>query len=282
MDRAVSGNRFCHNLLIVIADDPLEGIRSSAAFDLHDKVRCFHRTPHKVIRRMENDGQGVCRTHIAVQEGHDLAAGAGSVGAEDRFSGARGDSFFNSPQDCVIVVFALGNILEGVCGGCRRRTAAGTVQEGHNLRTGAACVGAEGGAAGAGGHALFHCPKNCLIIIFAFLHVLEGIYAAARLGTSGSTVQEGYNLRTGTACVGAEGGAAGAGGHALFHCPKNSVIEIVTLLHVLEGIGNGIRKSRHRYQTQHHYHAQYNTQYSFHFCFLLSKNFRLLISPSCP
>ena len=128
-------------------------------------------------------GHARCRRLLgAPQEGDDLRAGAGGVGAEHGVAGALGDAVLHSPQNRRLVVAASLHIGKGHGAGLGGGAAGSTPQEGDGLRTGADAIGVEGGGAGAGGDALVHGPDHGVLIVGACGHVGEGILAGRLLG----------------------------------------------------------------------------------------------------
>ena len=90
------------------------------------------------------------RTGCAIEEGHRLCAGAGSIGAELAVASAAGDAVFDSPCDCLGIIAIRKNIGE-TAHGLGSRAARRAPQEGDDLGTGAGVGGAELAAAGACG-----------------------------------------------------------------------------------------------------------------------------------
>lgn len=80
---------------------------------------------------------------LAVEEGHDLASGAVTRGAEGRVRGAAGDPLLLGPLDGGGVVVAAVHVREAAAAADRRLTGE-AVQEGHGLAAGHGGVGAEG------------------------------------------------------------------------------------------------------------------------------------------
>ena len=111
------------------------------------------------------------------QEGDDLRAGAGGVGAEHGVAGALGDALLHGPQHRVIVVAASLHVGKGHGAGLGSGAAGSAPQEGDGLRAGAGGVGAEHGVAGALGDALLHGPDHGVLIVVASGNVDEGILA---------------------------------------------------------------------------------------------------------
>ena len=111
-----------------------------------------------------------------VQEGDDLSAGAGSVGAELTAARAAGDAVLNGPGHRFGIVGIRGDIGKAVhaLGGGRSGS---PPQEGDRLGAGTDAVGGEGGGAGAAGDALVHGPDHGVLIVGACGHVDEGILA---------------------------------------------------------------------------------------------------------
>ena len=112
----------------------------------------------------------------AIQERHDLGAGAVVVGTEGGGGGTGGNTVLSSPQNCVGVVSVSRHVGEGIhaVGGGRLLTAP---QEGDDLRTGAGGIGAEGGGSCAGGDALAHGPDHGVGVVSIVSHIRERIFA---------------------------------------------------------------------------------------------------------
>ena len=123
-------------------------------------------------------GHARCRRLLrAPQEGDDLRAGAGGVGAEHGVAGALGDAVLHSPQDSIMVVAASRNVGKGHNLGLGGRRTGSAPQEGDSLRAGAVAARVEGRGARAAGNALAHSPDNSILIVGACGHVDEGILA---------------------------------------------------------------------------------------------------------
>lgn len=99
------------------------------------------------------------------EEGHDLRACDGRVGAEGLGARAVGDAVLDGPQDCVIVVIARVNVRERILVQHRCRASSRSPQERHNLRTGAGYIRAEGITAGAAGDTLVDSPLHSIVVM---------------------------------------------------------------------------------------------------------------------
>lgn len=117
---------------------------------------------------------GLLFAHVTIQEGHNLGAGAVSVGAELVVASAAGHAVLNGPGHCVGVIGVGSHIGEGA-GRFSGGSILGTMQEGDGLRTGAGGVGREGSGGGAAGDLRLRRPQDCVIEVVAFLHIGEGI-----------------------------------------------------------------------------------------------------------
>ena len=120
----------------------------------------------------------------------------------------------------------------------RRSLYSKAIQEGHDLRSGAICVGAECGVGGPLGDVLLGRPQNRISIVGGGLHIGKGIGRTRCRGLLG-TPQERDDLGAGAGHVGAERGVAGALGDAILHRPQHSVVIIAAHRDVGEGHGVG-------------------------------------------
>lgn len=102
------------------------------------------------------------------EEGHDLRACDGRVGAEGLGARAVGDAVLDGPQDCVIVVIARVNVRERILVQHRCRASSRSPQERHNLRTGAGYIRAEGITAGAAGDTLVDSPLHSIVVMLMY------------------------------------------------------------------------------------------------------------------
>ena len=153
--------------------------------------------------------------HIPIEEGDDLPAGAGRIGAEGGGAGPTCDALPDRPLDGVGIVGVCGHIGEGATSADRRGLLI-AVEEGHGLPTGAGRIRAEGGDRGAGGDPVGYRPKHRVIVITAGLDIREGDAAAHFEGTGGPP-QEGHDLPAGAGGLRGEGGGAGARCDAVLH-----------------------------------------------------------------
>ena len=138
----------------------------------------------------------------AVQEGHDLAARAGLVGAEQSAADTAGDAVLLRPRDSRGVVSVSRHIGEGSVA-AHGRAAGGAIQEGDSLSARAGGIGAELAVAGAAGDAVFNGPGDCLGVVSVSGNIGE-VARALGSGRTGRTPQEGDDLRTGAGLVGSE------------------------------------------------------------------------------
>ena len=110
----------------------------------------------------------------AIQEGHDLGAGAGHVGAERRLRGADGDAVLHSPGHGLSVIGIRRNVAIGAqrlgLGG-----AGGVPQEGDDLPAGAALLGGKAAVADAACDALLGRPLDGVIVIGRGRNVREAL-----------------------------------------------------------------------------------------------------------
>ena len=97
----------------------------------------------------------------AVQEGDDLAAGAGCIGSELAVAGTGRDATAHRPCDGVGVILVCRHVAEArtACSG----RAICAIQERHALAAGAGVVDAEGAVSQTIGDAVFQRPCHCVI-----------------------------------------------------------------------------------------------------------------------
>ena len=100
-----------------------------------------------------------------VQDGHGLCAGAGSVRAEGGCRGPRRDSLLIGPEDSFHIVGSGLQILKRGFGDGRLNASLHTPEEGHNLRSVAGFIRAEGRLGGSGSDAVFVSPKDRFVIV---------------------------------------------------------------------------------------------------------------------
>ena len=173
-----------------------------------------------------------------VEEGHRLSAGDCHIRTEVIAAGADGDTAGYRPDNSVIVVGVLRYIIEAAAGSFR-----GTCRpplEGDRLGTGHGSVRAEGGGAGAVGHAVGCRPEHRVIVPGALVHIRKRI-AAGGLRRTVSAPEEGHHLSPGYRIARAEGGDAGAVGHAVGCRPEHRVAVVVALMDVGERVGHLFR-----------------------------------------
>ena len=144
-----------------------------------------------------------CRGFLRTpQEGDDLGAGAGHIGAERGVAGSLGDAVFYRPQHRVVIIAAHGDIGEGHGAGLRGGASSNTPQEGHGLCAGADAIRGEMGIIGSLGDAVFHCPIHRVLIIaaggnihkHAGLGVAVGLHKADLDGMGSSDILKGVGL----------------------------------------------------------------------------------------
>ena len=170
---------------------------------------------------------------MPVQEGHGLGTGDDLVRAEIVPSGAVGDTVGHGPGHSIGIVGVGSHIVKAGAG--HHRGTGSPPLEGDSLSTGHIHVGAERGGAGAVGHAVGHSPQHRVIVVVAGAHIGKGV-GTGGLGGAMSSPQEGHHLSTGDGHIGAEGGGAGAIGHAVLDRPQHGVIIVVTLIDISEGV----------------------------------------------
>ena len=112
------------------------------------------------------------------QEGNNLGAGAGGVGAEGGVCGALGDALLHGPQHRVVIVSIRLHIGEGVHTALGSRGPGGPPQEGDSLGAGAGVVGSEGGGGGTGGDTLAYGPDHGVGVVGIAGHISERVFIA--------------------------------------------------------------------------------------------------------
>ena len=112
------------------------------------------------------------RTRCAIEEGHSLLTGAGSVRAEPVAARATGDTVFHSPCNRLGIVAVSRNIGKAARALGGGRTCC-TPQEGYNLRAGAGGVGAEVCGVRARGDAFLGRPQNSIMEVVIALDIGE-------------------------------------------------------------------------------------------------------------
>ena len=115
------------------------------------------------------------RTGCAIEEGHRLCAGAGSIGAELAVASAAGDAVFDSPCDCLGIIAIRKNIGE-TAHGLGSRAARRAPQEGDDLRAGAGLIGSEQAVADAARDALFCRPLDRFIEVSVHGNIRENLF----------------------------------------------------------------------------------------------------------
>ena len=114
-------------------------------------------------------------------------------------------------------------------------------EEGHDLRSGAIRVGAEGRVGGSFGDVLLDRPQHRIGVVGRGLHIRERI-AAARCRGFFRAPQERDDLGAGAGVIRAEPGLAGAFGDAVFYRPQHRVVIVVARGNV--GKRHGARSRR--------------------------------------
>ena len=107
-----------------------------------------------------------------------------------------------------------------------------SIEEGHDLGSGAGVVRAELCSGGAFGDFLLHRPEDCFVIIGVGFDVGEGIRSGLGFRLAVGAPLEGDDLASGAAAVRAESGGADAVGDPLFHGPQDSFVVIGVRLDV--------------------------------------------------
>ena len=131
----------------------------------------------------------------AIQEGHDLGAGAGLIRAERRLARPVGDALLHSPGDGGVVIGVRGHVLEAAA---RHGGGSGqTIQEGHRMGAGAGLVGAEGRLARSLGDAVLHRPQDGLGVVGILCHVRKGHLRRLGCRAADRAPQERHDLATG-------------------------------------------------------------------------------------
>ena len=110
-----------------------------------------------------------------VEEGHDLSAGTGIRRGELGLGRAVGDVVFHGPEDGLVEIVALADVLEGILLGFRFGGALCAPEEGHDLAAGAVLRRRELRLGRAGGDPLLHGPENGLEGVARLVHVGEGV-----------------------------------------------------------------------------------------------------------
>ena len=135
-----------------------------------------------------------------VQEGDDLAAGAGVARAEGRGRGAGGDAVFYRPQHCAVEVVGRRDVLELVFH-VGRGLAGSTPEERDRLAAGAGVADAEAGVGRALGDAVFDRPQHSVIVVLTCCDVRKGVVGRDGRGFAAGAPQESDDLLTRTGLV---------------------------------------------------------------------------------
>ena len=117
------------------------------------------------------------------------------------------------------------------------------IQEGHDLRTGAVVVGAEGSGGSTGSNTVLHGPQDRIGVVGVSGHIREGIHGAGNRELLRAP-QEGDDLGAGTGHVRAECGIRGANRDTLLHGPQHGVVVVAASLHIGKGHGAGLGSGR--------------------------------------
>ena len=173
----------------------------------------------------------------AVEEGNDLRTQAVAVRGEGGVARAGGHARVDGPLHGGGVEGARAHIGKGVRA-LSRRCAGRSPLEGDSLCARDGSIRGEGRAARAGGHVVFHRPRNGLFVIRAALHVGEGRGHGLRLGAAVGSPQEGDHLAARAARVRRKGRGGRAGGDVLRNGPDNGV----SIVGVVGDIGKGKRR----------------------------------------
>ena len=150
-----------------------------------------------VVKRLEKAGTNVpdlpkkekseekYRLLGAIQQSHDLGAGAVRLGAELAVSGTAGDAVLICPSDSLGIVGICRHIAETATTHCGRTGSA--IEEGNGLAAGHSPARGEGLRVGSAGDAILNGPQDCAVVIVRAADVLEGIRRGIGRGTTGST-----------------------------------------------------------------------------------------------
>ena len=106
-------------------------------------------------------------------------------------------------------------------------------EEGHDLRSGAICVGAECRVGGSLGDVLLDCPQNCVGIVGIGGNIRERI-ATARHGGLLITPEETHSLRSRTDGIRREHSIARTGRDPVLDCPGNRLRIVGTCRYIRE------------------------------------------------
>ena len=116
------------------------------------------------------------------------------------------------------------------------------VQERHDLRSGAVCIGREGRGGRAVGNVLLDGPQHRVSIVSASGNIRERV-AAARCGGLLSAPQERHNLRSRAVRVRRERRVAGTLGDPVLDCPQDGAVIIAACGFLAAG---SLRRARGR------------------------------------
>ena len=94
-----------------------------------------------------------------------------------------------------------------------------TVQEGHDLASGACGVGAKLVGTCAFGDIIIQRPADSFVIVGVGFHISEGVACTCRLRLAVVAPEKCYDLTASAAGVRTEGGFAGSGGDSILDCP---------------------------------------------------------------
>ena len=176
-------------------------------------------------------------TRCAIEERDDLGARAVGVRGERGVARAGGHARVDGPLHGGGVEGARAHIGKGVRA-LSLRCAGRSPLEGDGLCARDGGIRGEGRAARAGGHVVFHRPRNSLFIVRAALHVGEGRGRGLRLGAAVGSPQEGDHLAARAARIRRKGRGGRAGGDVLCDGPDNGVGIVGVVRNVGEGQGS--------------------------------------------
>ena len=160
-----------------------------------------------------------------------MCAGTAIVRPEQAIADAVGDAIFHGPCHSVCIV-AIGKNIAELCLAIDQLTN-GTEQESHALGTGAGGVRTEFAIARSCGDTVFYRPCNRLCIIGIHGHIGEAAHGLG-FGGTGSTPQEGDDLRAGARLVRPKEAVADTAGDALFLRPLHGLVVIGVGGHITE------------------------------------------------
>ncbi len=133
----------------------------------------------------------------AVQEGDNLAAGAGIGGHKGSIGHAVGDAVFYRPEHCLVVEGSFRHVCEFVFGGLGLLCAGSTPQEGDNLAAGTGGFRRKGGGAHAVGdlRLVVHCPIDGVDVEGVLPQIGEGGLRSKYTGQQAQNHSQGQQQR---------------------------------------------------------------------------------------